>query len=87
MDWFNNNFTTYTGTTEKNITYLGDIDNEGNVFTYRNLNYYSSSPLNSDISTIPYITIAIALTTIIVHTDSKEVELEGGRYNRADRDY
>ena len=87
VDWFNNTFTTYTGTPEKNITYLGDIYNEDTVFTCWNLNYYSSSPRNSEISTIPDITIATDWTTVIGHTDSKEVELDGGRYNRAARDY
>ena len=33
------------------------------------------------------IMIATALTTAIVHTSPKKVELEGGRYNRMARGY
>ena len=67
-DCFNNNFTTYTGKPEKNIPYLDDIYNEGTVSTCRILNYYSSSPRNSEISTILDITIATDPTTAIGHT-------------------
>ena len=42
---------------------------------------------NTDISIISEITIANAPTTAIGHTDSKEVESEVGRYNRAARGY
>ena len=75
VDCFNNTFTTDTWITSKKIPYLGDIDNEGIVYTYWGLNYSISSPQNSEISTISDITIATAPTTDIGHTALKEVEL------------
>ena len=51
------------------------------------LNYSSCSPRNLEISTILDIKIAADPNTVIGHTYSKEVQLEGGRYNRADRGY
>ena len=54
---------------------------------YQRLNYSSSSPRNSEIIAISDIKIATAPTTDIGHTDSKEVELKVGRYNRSDRGY
>ena len=87
VDWFNNAFTTDTGTPEKNITYLEGIDNKGTVSTWRSLNYSSSSPRNSEISTISDITIATDPTTAVDHTASKEVQLEGGGYNRVSKGY
>ena len=84
-DFFNNTFKIDTGTPEKNITPLDDIDNDGTVSTCRSLNYSISSPCSSDISTILDITIATAPTTAIDHTAPKKVQLEGGRYNRATR--
>ena len=83
VDFFNNNFTTETGTTENNIPSLDGIDKEGTVSTFRSLNYSSSSPCNSGIITISDITIATATTTDIGHTALKGVEKEVGRYNRA----
>ena len=71
-DFFNNPFTTDTGTLGNNIPSLDEIDNEGTVFTYRRLNYYSSYPCNSETSTILYITISTALTTAIGHMAPKE---------------
>ena len=38
---------------------------------------------NSDISKMLDILISTAKTTAIEHTDSKEVQLKGGMYNRA----
>ena len=70
---FKNNFTTDTWTTAKNIPYIDEIYNEGTVSTCWRLNYSSSSPRNSEISTISDITIATALTTAIGHTASEEV--------------
>ena len=87
MDCFSNNFTSYTGTPSNNIPYLGGIDNKGTVYTCRSLNYSSSSPHNSDISTISETTIATATTTDIGHTDGKESEKERWRYNREARGY
>ena len=87
MDCFSNPFTTDTWTPEKNLPSLDDIDNKGTVYTCQRLKYPSSSPQNSDIRTISEITIATATTTAIGHTASKEVEKEGGRYNRAARGY
>ena len=87
VDCFNNNFTTDKWNLEKNIPYLDDIDNEGTVYTCRRLNYSSSSPQNSDISTISDIAISTAPTTAIGHTASKEVELEVWRYNKYARGY
>ena len=84
---FNNTLKTDTWTSENNITYLDEIDNEGTVSTFQSLNYSSSSPRNSEIRTISDIKIATDPTTAIGHTASKEVKLEGGRYNRADRGY
>ena len=86
-DCFNNPFTTDTGTPAKNIPSLDDIDNEGNVSTCRSLYDSSSSPRNSEISTISDITIATDPTTDIDHAASEEFKLEGGRYNREDRGY
>ena len=86
-DCFSNTFKTDTGTPAKNIPSLDDIDNEVTVSTCRSLDYSSSSPHNSEISTISDITIATAPTTAIDHTASKEVQLEGGGYNRAARGY
>ena len=57
------------------------------MYTCHIINYSSSSPISSDISMISDITIDTDLTTDIVHTASKEVELEKGRYNRAARVY
>ena len=87
VDCFSNNFTTDTGTTSKNIPPLDEIDNEVTVYIFRRLNYSSSSPCNSDISIISDIMIATAMNIAIGHTASKEVELEGGRYNRYPRGY
>ena len=70
-----------------NITSLDDIDKKGTIYTCWRLNYYSYYNRNSEISTISDITIANALTYAIGHMASKEVELEGGRYNRAARGY
>ena len=67
----NNNFITDTGTPEKTINFLDEIDNEGTVSTCQSLNYYSSSPRNSEISTIYDITIATSTNTDIGHTASK----------------
>ena len=86
-DFFNDPFTTDTGTPEKNIPSLDYIDNKVTVSTCWSLNYSSSSPRNSEISTISDITIATAPTTDIDHTYLKELQLEGGRYNRASRGY
>ena len=86
-DCFNNTFTTDTGTLSKNILSLDEIDNEGTVSYCRRLNYSIYFPRNSEISTILDITIATAPTTAVDHTSSKEVQLEGRRYNRADRGY
>ena len=80
-DCFNNPFTTDTGKPSKNMPYLDGIDNEDTVFTCQILNYSSSSPCNSEISTISDITITTALTTAIYHMASKKIQLEGGRYN------
>ena len=74
-------------TPENNKYSLDDIDNEGNLYTYPSLNYSSSYPRNSEISTISEITIATDTTTAIGHTALKEVEKAGGRYNRAVRGY
>ena len=87
VDWFNNNFASDKDKPENNIPYLDAIDNEGTVYTCRSFYYSSSSPCNSEIITISDITIATSPTTTIGHTASKEVELEGGRYNRAARGY
>ena len=51
------------------------------VYTCRSLNYSISSPRNLEISTISDVMMATALTTDIDHMASKEVQLEGGRYN------
>ena len=83
--YFSNEFTKDTRTLENNITYSDEIDNEGTVSTCRILNYSSSSPRNSDISTISEITIFI--TTAIGHTALKEFEKVGGSYKRVVRDY
>ena len=64
---------------------LADIDNEGTVSTCQILNYSSSSPQNSEISTISEIPISTATTTTIGHTASREVEKAGGRYNKSVR--
>ena len=87
VDCFNNNLTRDTGIMENTIPYLDGIDNKGTVYTCRRLNYSRSSPRNSEISTISDITIDTAPTTAIGHMDSKEVELEGGRYNMVARGY
>ena len=87
VDFFNNTLTTDKETPEKNIPSLDDIDNEGTVYTCQILNYSSSSPHNSEINTISYITIATAPTTAIGHKYLKGFELEVGTYNRADRGY
>ena len=84
---FNNPFTTDTGTPEKNIPSLDDIDNEGTIPTCWILNYSSSSTRNSEISLISDITIDTAPTTAIGHMAWKEFELEGEIYNRAARGY
>ena len=65
---FGNTVITYKVTLSNIIPYLGDIDNEGIVYTYWGLNYSISSPRNSEISTISDITIATAPTTAIGHT-------------------
>ena len=83
VDCFNNNFTTDAETPAKNIPLLDDIDNGGTVYTCRRLNYSSSSPRYSEISTISDITIATAPNTYIGHAYLKGVELDGGRYIRA----
>ena len=70
---FNNLFTTDTGKPSKNMPYLDGIDNEDTVFTCQILNYSSSSPCNSEISTISDITITTALTTAIYHMASKKI--------------
>ena len=70
-DCFNTPFTTDTGTPEKKIPSLDDIDKKGTVSTYLSLNYYSSSPCNSEISTILDIAIATDPTTSIDHTALK----------------
>ena len=57
------------------------------MYTCQRLNYSSSFPRNSEIGTISDVTIANAPTTAIGHTDLKEVELEGGRDNKADMVY
>ena len=85
IDCFNNNFTKDTGTPENNIPSLDYIDNKGTVYNCRRIGYSSSSPHNSEISTILDITIATAPNTDIGHTDSNEVELEGERYNMVDK--
>ena len=72
VDFFNNNFTTETETPENNIPFFDDIDKKRTVYTYRRLNYSSSSPRNSEISTISDIKIATSQTTAIGHTASKE---------------
>ena len=82
-DCFNNPFKTDTGTPAKNIPSLDEIDNKGTVSTCRSLIYFSSSPYNSEISTITDITVSTAPTADIGHTDLNEVQLEGGRYNGA----
>ena len=82
VDCFSNPFTTGTWTPANNIPSLDYIDNKVTVPTCSRLNYSSSSTHNSDISTILDITIAAAATTSIGHTALKEVEKEGGRYNR-----
>ena len=87
VDCFNNNFTTDTGTPAENIASFDDIDNKGTMSTCRSLDYSSYSPHNSKISTISDITITTAPTTAIGHTASKEVQLEGGEYNRSARGY
>ena len=87
VDCFNNTFTTYTGMPANNIPSLDDINNKGTVCICQRISYSSSSPRNSEISSISYITIATALTTYIVHTSSKEVELEGGRYDSVANGY
>ena len=84
---FGNTVITYKVTLSNIIPYLGDIDNEGTVYTCKIINYSSSSPRNSYISTISYIMIDTALTTAICYKAPKEVELEGGRYNMAARSY
>ena len=73
MECFSNSFTTYTGTPEKNIHYLGEIDNRVTLSTCHRLDYSSSSPRNSEIIKISEITIAIATHNAIGHTASKEV--------------
>ena len=87
VDCFNNTFTTYTGMPANNIPSLDDINNKGTVCICQRISYSSSSPRNSEISSISYITIATAPTTYIVHTSSKEVELEGGRYDSVANGY
>ena len=82
IDCFNNNFTIDTVTPEENIPSLDEIDNKVTVHTCRRLSYSSSSPHNSKISTISDITIATAPTNNSGHKDSKEVEVDRGRYNR-----
>ena len=84
---FNNNFTTDTRTTVNNIPSLDEIDNQGTVYTCWRISHYSSSPQNSEISTISDIMIATAPTTDIGYKDVKEIQLEGGRYNGAARSY
>ena len=79
---FNNTITTYIGTLSNNTPSLDDIDNKYTVSTCRSLNCSSSSPHNSEIIRISDITIAIDMTTDIDRMDSKEVQLEGGGYNR-----
>ena len=87
VDWFNNPFTTDTGTPAKNIPSPHDIDIEGTVSTFWSLKYPSSYPYNSEISTISDITIVTSPTTSIDHMDLKEVQFWGGRYNRVARGY
>ena len=59
----------------------------GLYVTWHQINHSSSSPRNSETSTILDITIATSPTTSIVHTAPREVQLEGGRYNREARGY
>ena len=68
---FDNTFRTDTGEPSIKMPSLGDIYNEVIVYTFQRLNYSSSSPHNSDISTISDITFATAPTTDIGHTASK----------------
>ena len=79
VDYFNNTFTTDTGTPAKNTHFLNDIDSEGTVYSFWKLIYSIYPTRNSEISTISDITITTAMTTAIDHTDSKELQLEGGR--------
>ena len=72
VDWFNNNFTIDPGATEKNIPSLGEIDKKVIVHAYLRLNYSSSSPRNSEISTVLDIMITTVSTTDIGHPASKE---------------
>ena len=82
MDCFSNYVTIDTGTLKKIIPFLDKIDNEVTVSTCRNLKHFSYSLRNSVISPILDIPIATDPTIAIGHADPKEVELEGGRYNR-----
>ena len=71
VDCFNNTLTRDTGMMENTIPYLDGIDNKVTLYTYRRLSYSSSSPWNSEISTISDITIDTGPTTDIGHTASK----------------
>ena len=57
------------------------------TFITKALNCSSSSPLNSEISTILEIKIDTATTTDIGRTASKEIEKERGGYKRSSRGY
>ena len=70
---------------ENNIPSVDDIDNEVTVSNCWSLKYSSSSPRNSETSTISDSTIATDPSTTIVHMASNEVKLEVWRYNRAYR--
>ena len=85
--FFNNNFTTDTGTLENNILSIDDIDNKRTLCTCWSLKYSSSSYLDPKISRISDITIATAPTNYIGHKALKEVQLEVWRYNTSARGY
>ena len=87
MKCISNNFTTDTGMTSKNIPSLDKIYNKVTVSTCHILNYSSSYPCSSQISTTLDIMIATATNTAIGHTSPEEVEKQGGRYNRVARGY
>ena len=94
LDCFNYPFSTDTGTPEKNIPPLGEVDDGETVFTCRVIIFSSSASSSIEVRTISDITINSAsypASTFVIstigyqHTNEKEGSREGGRYNMTTR--
>ena len=80
QDFFNDNFSYYIGTPEKNTPPLDEVDDEDTVSTFRSLQFSTSISPSAAVSTI----LDLPQSSASHFSEKEEVKL-GGRYNRLTR--